>query len=85
MIQPGTPSGQFVTTNFWRHISYLGLPIYFGFNIKNLNVNLGFQANFTLASGGREIGQAPYNGKMRTWDTKSGKLGIDDYDYEEQE
>ncbi len=81
MIQPGPPSGQFVTTNTWRHISYLGLPIYFGINFKKLNVNLGFQANLLLASGGQEIGQAPYNGKIQTWDTKSSKLNIDNYDY----
>lgn len=81
MVQPGLLSGQFVTSNFWRHISYLGFPIYYGFNFKNLNVNLGFQANLMLASSGHEITQGPYNGKTRTWEYKSSKLGIDNYDY----
>lgn len=77
----GNPTGLVWSDNIWRHISYLGVPIYFGYNFKKLNVNLGFQTNFTIASSGREKGQAPFNGDVVTWENKANKLGIDNYDY----
>lgn len=78
----GNLTGEFATDNIWRHISYFGLPIYFGYNFNKLNVNIGLQINFTLASSGQEKGQDPNEyGDIITWDNKADKLGIDDYDY----
>lgn len=72
------PTEIMVTDNIWRHISYLGIPLYFGYNLKKFNVNLGFQIGITLASSGRVKGQAP---GIPSWDYKSDKLDIDNYDY----
>ena len=78
----GNLTGEVGTDNIWRHITYFGLPIYFGYNFKKLNVNIGLQTNFTLASSGREKGQVPDGyGGIATWDNKFSKLGIDDLDY----
>jgi hypothetical protein len=79
--QNGAPTGLFITDNLWRHVYYLGLPVYFGYNLKKVNVNLGFQVNYTLASGGKEKGEAPFNGSITTWEYTSDKLAIDKYDY----
>lgn len=78
--QYGNLTGQYTTDNIWRHISYLGIPVYFGYNYKKLNVNLGFQTNITLASSGQEKGQAMYNGGVTTWNNHFDKLAIDNYD-----
>ena len=78
--QNGMP-GQYITDNVWRHISYLGIPIYFGYNFKRLNINIGFQFNYVLASGGEEKGQEPNNGNVTIWDNKFNELGIKNYDF----
>ena len=78
--QYGNPTGQYSTNNIWRNISYLGIPIYFGYNYKKLNVNLGIQANYTLASNGHDKGQATFNGSVMTWSNHYDKLVIDSYD-----
>lgn len=80
-IDHGIPTGELIINNFWRHISYIGLPIYYGLKIKKLTINLGFQASFTLTSFERKKGQAPYNGGIITWDNKYDKLYIDSYDF----
>jgi len=38
----------------FKHISYLSLPFYYGFTIKRLTINAGFQVAYALASSGRE-------------------------------
>lgn len=67
--------------HIYRHIYYLGIPVYFGYSFKKVNINLGFQTNFVLASGGEVKGNATYNGQYNTWDNKVNKLGINNYDY----
>ena len=72
----------FANGNVWRHISYLGLPVYYGFKIKKINLNAGFQVNFVLKSSGRSKGNAPNDhGGVVRWDNHSNKLYIDNYDY----
>lgn len=72
------PTEIMVTNNIWRHISYLGIPIYIGYKLKKFNFNLGFQIGITLMSSGRVKGQAP---GIPSWDNKSDNLGVDNYDY----
>jgi hypothetical protein len=76
------PTGQFSSDTIWRHFSYLGLPIYIGYNYKKLNLNFGYQTNIRLGGKAREIGSVPYNGDTLTWDNKFTDLsGIDKVDF----
>ncbi|MCE9539114.1 MAG: PorT family protein [Bacteroidetes bacterium] len=78
----GQPSGETFTDNTEKHISYLGLPIYYGFKIKKLTLNLGIQTSLVLMSGGEEKGQVPDGyGGISTWDNKFDKLYIDAFDF----
>jgi len=77
----GNLTGEYSEQNTWRHITYTGIPIYFGYSFKKLNINLGFQTNFVMASGGRDKGQATYNGQFYTWENKGDALNIKKYDY----
>lgn len=80
--QLGNPTGEIIIDNIDKHISYIGLPIYYGFKIKKLTLNLGVQTSFTFASSAREKGQAPDGyGGISTWDNKSDKLNIDAFDF----
>lgn len=75
------PSYQYADFNSWQHISYLGIPVYFGLNLKKMNFNIGFKANFKLIYSGRMKGQIAYNGSsLQTFD-KIDKLNIDSYDF----
>ena len=68
--------------DLWRHISYLGIPIYCGINIKKLKINLGVQTSFALMSSGRTKLQEPdgYGATITTTGTYN-KLYIDSYDF----
>jgi hypothetical protein len=48
-LDPNGPNNKATTKSA---ISYLAIPIYFGYNIKKLNINLGFQTAFELANSG---------------------------------
>ncbi len=63
------------------HFSYLGIPVYFGYNIKKLNINLGFQINFALTSSGKSIGTGTINGESFSIETVYKKLNIESYNY----
>jgi opacity protein-like surface antigen len=76
------PTGIVNSYNIWRHISYFGIPIYFGLDVRKLNINLGFQSNFRLASSGFEKVHAPdVAGEDMSEDYKVKNINIDDYDY----
>jgi hypothetical protein len=77
----GNFTGEYTEDNIYRHIYYLGVPVYFGYSFKKLNVNLGFQTNFVLASSGEEKGQVILGGQSYTWNNKSKDLGINSYDF----
>ena len=76
----GNPTGEFGTTNLDYHISYFSIPVYYGFKIKSLTINLGVQTSFAFASRGHWISKAPYNGSTLTFEDE-GKLNIDSYDF----
>jgi hypothetical protein len=61
----------------YRHISYLSLPIYYGFKFKKLSFNLGIQTSLALASSGEERGQ--FGGTVIS--NNFTKLNIDNYDF----
>jgi len=48
--------------DFDRHISYIGIPVYLGFKIKKLIINLGFQTSFKVVSKTNHKGQYPQGG-----------------------
>jgi hypothetical protein len=77
----GVFSNEFITNNSLQHIYYLGVPIYIGYNYKKLNINLGVQTNFALASGGLEKIQASYDGQLISYDIKKDDLGINKVDF----
>lgn len=80
--QNGNPTGELFIDKIEKHISYIGLPIYYGFKIKKLTLNLGVQTSFTLASSALEKGQAPDGyGGISVWDNKFDKLNIDAFDF----
>ena len=81
LVDQNGPTGEYSEDWTYRHISYLGVPVYFGYSFKKLNVNLGLQANFVLLSSGREIGHATYQGQYYEWDNKGKKLGINFLEY----
>ncbi|MBI4930217.1 MAG: PorT family protein [Bacteroidetes bacterium] len=77
--QYGNPTGQFIVQDIRRHISYFGIPIYYGYKIKKLTINLGFQILFTLTSSGHSEYQSPI--PIIILPPISDKLNIDSYDY----
>ncbi len=77
----GNPTTFITTTDIWRHISYLGLPIYYGFKIKKFTLNIGIQLNLALKSSGRYKSEYIYNGDKITSDDKYNNLAIDSYDF----
>lgn len=44
----------FSSNILYRHISYLSIPVYYGYTFKLLTINGGLQVSYTLASSGRE-------------------------------
>ncbi|MEO6168183.1 MAG: outer membrane beta-barrel protein, partial [Chitinophagales bacterium] len=50
------------------HISYLGLPVYYGFTFNKFTITLGAQASVALASGYKEKGEATINGDFTDWE-----------------
>jgi opacity protein-like surface antigen len=79
--QNGNLTGNYSDGTIYRHISYLGIPLYLGYTFKKVNINFGLQANFTLSSSAESKGQVNYNGQLYTWDNKSDKLYINSTDY----
>jgi hypothetical protein len=76
------PTGLYSSDTIWRHISYLGIPIYLSYNYKRLNLNFGIQTNLRIAGNAREIGSVPSNGDILRWDNKFTNLsGIDKIDF----
>jgi hypothetical protein len=79
--ETGNLTGEYGIDNIWRHVSYIGIPLYFGYSIKKFTINLGFQTNFALISSAKEKGQATVNGQLHTFENKYSKLNIDSYDF----
>lgn len=65
-----------------RQISYIGIPFYYGYKIQKFTINIGFQLNLTLNSGGQEKDKTTDSfGNTVIYTTSFDKLNIDNYDY----
>ncbi len=54
----GDPIG-IMKLDTWRDISYLGLPLYYGYNFKKFALCIGIQTSVTLFSNGKERSEFP--------------------------
>lgn len=68
------------TSHIYKHITYLALPVSYGFSIKKTTVNVGFQAAVALRKEGRVKIDQVNNGDASSSDGKL-KLDIDRYDF----
>lgn len=67
--------------NLYRHISYLSLPVYYGFKINRLVINAGFQISYSISNSGREKGQGVIEGENFKIDIKTNDINIKRFDY----
>ncbi len=65
----------------YRHIHYVGLPLYVGYSMKKLGVNIGFQTNWALGSGGKQKSKTWLNGTDYTSERSLDELQINKFDY----
>jgi hypothetical protein len=77
----GNSNGYQSEAYFYRQIYNLGFPIYFGYNYKKININIGFQTHYVLTSGGKQKGSNTINGNTQKNESKMEKLGINKIDY----
>ena len=78
----GSPTGRYISVTRYKHISYIGLPIYYVYKIKKLTFNVGLQANILLSNSAEDTyqGDAYGNGRIYT-DKVQYELFIDKYDF----
>lgn len=71
-----------VKSDLYRHISYLSIPVSYGFKIKGLTINAGILSSVHLTSGGRDKSIYTDSSAVVTeWDNKFGKLNIDPFNF----
>ena len=74
-----------VTNKGYRHISYISLPLYYGYTIKKFTLHAGFQLSYAFSSSGREKTYGTYNeGGQETNvnnDTKTDNINIKKLDF----
>lgn len=68
-------------TDSYRNISYLSLPVYYGFMIKKFNINGGFQISYALASSGRDKTKVTINGIEESTNQKNNDINIENLDF----
>lgn len=44
----GNPTNKDITEDLWNHFSYFGLSAFYGYKIKKMTINLGWQLSFLL-------------------------------------
>lgn len=77
----GNPTNQLIIGKIDRNISYLSIPIYYGFNYKKLHLNIGIQTSFVIASNGFATTLVPDNkGNILYFENKAEKLSIKNFD-----
>ena len=80
--QYGNSTGQLITNDNTLHISYLSIPIYYGFNYKKLNFNIGLQTSYTINGSAENKTNTPDgNGGFLNFDSDTNKLPIKNYDF----
>ncbi|MBI3501649.1 MAG: outer membrane beta-barrel protein [Bacteroidetes bacterium] len=75
-------TGNFRSEDDKRYIGYLGIPVYYGYTYKKVNINLGVQTLFALQSVGKINGTFSQNSVSASYSSKMDKLDIADYDFE---
>ncbi len=60
---------------------YLGIPVYVGYNFNRLNINLGLQYNYSLASNTVSNEQYYNNGNIITYEHKYNHSNVIAYDF----
>ncbi len=73
------PTGGFNVFRYDYRISYLSIPIYYGFKVKDFTLNLGVQTSFAIMNSVRTSGEVLINGSILHTKTY-GNLNIDGYD-----
>jgi len=79
--QAGNLSGHYSINDTWRNVSYFGIPIYYGFKYKKLNINLGFQTLFTMKSKSRSKGLNGQNSVSVPYESRINMPDIATYNY----
>ena len=77
----GDLSGNYLIEDDRRMIHYLGIPLYYGFRFKKLNVNLGFQTLFAMKSRGRINTTSGYNSVSVDYESSINQLSISGYNF----
>jgi hypothetical protein len=67
--------------NIRQHISYLSVPLYYGFTLKNFNINLGIQTGYAITSSGGGEANGQVNGDPVHYDIKYNRLPISTVDF----
>ncbi len=78
----GNPIYVSLVHNYYRHISYIGLPIQYGLKLRKLTINIGLQASFSFVNKERDEFYASYpKSTSHTTSNTYSKLYIDNYDF----
>lgn len=74
----------FASDILYRHISYLSIPVYYGYTFKWLTFNGGLQVSYALASSGREKNNVivyEIGGKKESYTNKTDDINITRFDF----
>lgn len=76
----GDNIGFFKNQNYW-HISYLGIPVYYGYKFYKITVNVGFQASYNLFNSVRAKSSGTIQKELYNSDRKHYGLDIYKFDF----
>lgn len=74
-------NGYFKNT-YYRHITYLSLPVFYGLRFNKLTLNAGIQVSCAFSSNGRSKSEATINETYYSSDEKTDNINIKKMDYE---
>lgn len=78
------PSGNYIgngTSQLTKQITYLSLPVYYGFRMNRLTFNLGIQGSLALLSIGKNKGKNLINGIESSFENQYSSINIDRFDF----
>jgi hypothetical protein len=70
-----------MTSTYYQHISYLSLPVNYGYEIKKMKISAGFQISYALSSSGRDKTNATIEGEYETSDNKYDNINIKSFNF----
>lgn len=77
----GNPWPVYFVDNYYRHITYLGLPIQYGLQVKRFTIAIGGQLSFALLKNERHEYYTSYPKSEPDPRNENNKLNIDSFDY----